>query len=169
MVWQLVYFYIICYYLNLRIKNLNRLLILNTRKHHINDKLVFSTISNFYSLYKEISVYNQNYWSKYIFLIVTLYTFVICLLLFQLTYNAMPFMVYVIYIYIVGFNAFILLFLLITASWIAHTSFSSYKILNQLIFSKFKRRFVTKSNLIKVIFLFLKIFQSYNYIYVFNF
>ena len=55
--WHLIYFYILCYYMKIKIQSLNE----NLRKQNINEIL-----NKFHSLHKQIQEYNENFWSKYL-------------------------------------------------------------------------------------------------------
>jgi hypothetical protein len=73
-IWQLFYFYLICYYLKLKLRKINRELILKIKpKRSINDRNILHIIKYLTSLYSEVEKYN----SKYLFCIWLLFKTII--------------------------------------------------------------------------------------------
>ncbi len=68
--WQLVYFYLICYYLKSRLSSVNERMV-SKSNHGMKDfRLNFiEIIRNLNSIYLEISDYDKNYWSLFLFMI----------------------------------------------------------------------------------------------------
>jgi hypothetical protein len=63
-IWQIVYFIIICHYIKVRIRELNKnILLINKVKG--NDKEYERIHRSLNSVYSEINEYNSNFWSKY--------------------------------------------------------------------------------------------------------
>ena len=63
--YQMLYFAIICKYLKLRIKNLNEALMANKRSKRSNR--IPNILNAYDTLYREINHYNTTYWSKFLF------------------------------------------------------------------------------------------------------
>ncbi len=66
--YQIVYFYLICYYITIKTKECNNK-IRNYLKNGIalNNKRAKNLMTELNSIYSEIEDYNQYYWSKYLF------------------------------------------------------------------------------------------------------
>ena len=63
-VYQFIYFYIMCLYLKIKINSLNeRLIEMKRRKRFIR---IRETLQSFDSLYSEINEYNTTFWSKFL-------------------------------------------------------------------------------------------------------
>jgi hypothetical protein len=67
-IWQITYFYLICYYMKIRVYNLN-----NSNKSKmkqkckISNRSINSMLAAFNSIYNQINEYNITFWSKYLF------------------------------------------------------------------------------------------------------
>jgi len=66
-IWQVEYFYIICYYVKVKLKQFNQIISNKLKsKKKINRRFNQSIISSLNSLYFKINAYNTNFWSKYL-------------------------------------------------------------------------------------------------------
>src|SRR5882724_8909736 len=64
--WLLIHFYLICLYINCKIQTLNeRIIELLKSKRSLNSVYISKTIHNLFSIYSEISKYDNIFWSKY--------------------------------------------------------------------------------------------------------
>ena len=83
LLYQLVYFYLICYYLTIRMRAMNdKIRKLLKMKFALNISPVYGILNSMNTLYKEIDEYNSNYWSIFLFWIWILFTAIISVLLF---------------------------------------------------------------------------------------
>ena len=65
--WQVIYFYLICSYLKIKIKELNRKLFTILKKRtYLKRKITLKIIRSLNSIYSEINEYNTKFWSKYL-------------------------------------------------------------------------------------------------------
>src|ERR1700759_674898 len=78
LIWQLVYYYIICYYIKIRIRAINERI---ADRSKCGIRKMISILRMFDSIYKEINAYNYEYWSKFLFLIWIIITIIISTLL----------------------------------------------------------------------------------------
>ena len=62
--YQIAYFDIICFYLNLKLKRLNEMLLIDRRSAI---KKSIKLLKSFYAIHSEIHKFNDNYWSTYLF------------------------------------------------------------------------------------------------------
>jgi hypothetical protein len=66
--WQIVYFYIICYYLKLRLSEVNDEMKAKTnRMTEINDNYTYHVIRSLHSMHSQIYDYNDKSWPKFLF------------------------------------------------------------------------------------------------------
>jgi hypothetical protein len=131
MVYQAIYFYIICVYLKIKIKSYNNymLTLVNNKKENNSSKIT-SLIESLYSIYSEINSYNNNYWAKFWFWFYFLNIVLICILLFPIIYVKLNFILNLLFIYTIITLIFIILFFINTASMICYEVNKSYKYLN---------------------------------------
>ncbi len=66
-VWQVIYFYIICRYIKIKLNELKQIIILlNESRLKTNSSYIMTIITSFTAVFKEINEYNTSYWSKYL-------------------------------------------------------------------------------------------------------
>ena len=138
MLYQLAYFHILCFYLKLKIIDINnklKVLSNTTNSYQIYEQLVKMDL-----LYKEINEYNTTYWSKFLLSFWLTYGSATILLLYIIIFIEMSF--YIKFIYIYAFIVFgsIFLFIIFKASSINLETFKSYYILNNLLISLNQKR-----------------------------
>jgi hypothetical protein len=158
--YQMVYFFLICYYITIKIKECNNK-IRNYLKNGIalNNKRAKNLMTELNSIYSEIEDYNQNYWSKYLFWVWILYSTIINMLVYSAIFSKVNFVLRFIYIY--GSIIFIFsLILIINSASSAHLEVNkSYQLIYSLI--SIKRKLMFKRMLFKVIILLKKILDFY--------
>ncbi len=88
--WQITYFYLICFYLDLKLKNLNKTLENLSLKTNYKRRC-FVILSRIDTLYREIFVYNKQYWNQFLLLFCLTYATVICTLVYGAVYGSMNF------------------------------------------------------------------------------
>ena len=71
-VYQNSYFFIICYYLKIKIKSFNKEIstVMKSRKGKTRIQFL-SIIRSFNSIHNEIKEFNENYWSEYLFVLIS--------------------------------------------------------------------------------------------------
>ena len=130
---QIIYFYIICLYLNIKINSLNeRLIQMKKRKQFLR---IGEILQSFDSLYNEINEYNTTFWSKFLFAFWLTIGSCDVLLLYIIIF--VPFSMSIKYVFIYGSVFFItcFLFVIFTASSVNYSVNNSYKSLNSLFIS----------------------------------
>jgi len=142
--WQFIYFYIICYYLKSKLKVINEKLKQKDRVLNL-----YKTINFLNSIYSEIDEYNNNYWSKFLFWVWMLFGIMINTLLFTSIFGVMPLFVRTLFAIAAIFFVFILTFIISTASSVNLEASRSYELLNsQTLYSNI--RFLSINQRIKV-------------------
>jgi hypothetical protein len=129
-----VYFYIVCYYLKLKLANINNNLKHLTEKgklklNHTKIKLLLNKLNLIYS---EINRYN-NYWSWFLFLLTFHFIFEIILNLFLILFNVIHSYSKLSFMYSLIVFTLVLFIHLFTASAIYYEAFKTYKILNTIL------------------------------------
>jgi len=150
-IWQLIYFYLICYYIKLKLRRINReIMTRSLNKRTINNRNVYYIIKYLTSLYSEIEQYNGIYWSKYLFCVLILFTTIINTILYLTIFAKMILIVKLIFIY--GSSIFIgvLLLTIDTASSVNKEASKSHKFLNSYMCAMIVNRFVSIKRRLKV-------------------
>jgi hypothetical protein len=147
-VWQVIYFYIICRYIKIKIKELNEKVLKMTKKKILLKKTFLQIIYSFNSIYAEINEYNTKFWSKYllsIWLIMgSLINCVIFMIFFTQINKFFKFgLIYALILLIITF-----LIIINTSSSVNYEANKSYKILNSIVVSN--ARFNTNLRLFTV-------------------
>ena len=121
---HLIYFYIICYYLRIKIRALNDSL---ERRRN-----AFIILFNYHKLYKEIQDYNENFWSMFLLCIWLLLGALFIVTIFMSIFVSFNFIVKLIIIYGCSLYGLIFFFIIFTASSVQFEVKKSYKLLNKL-------------------------------------
>ncbi len=134
-IYQITYFYIICYYLKLKLNFINDgievlLKLKKNLQNSYNQKLPVMKSLN--AIYPEIDDYNRYYWSEYLFLILILIISAINVNIILIFFKKMNFIVRFSMIYSVSFLFLIFVIILSLTSSIAFKVNKSYKLLNKL-------------------------------------
>jgi hypothetical protein len=145
---QMTYFYIICLYLKLKLRNANNNIRKSfDKKYRINNYRIRNILFSMDSIISEINTYNNDLWSKYLMIVLITVVMVLDLVLFQSIFGEMKFF-FKIVVFEFSSTLFLLLIMLInTASSVSFEANKSYKLLNKL--------FISLEN--KKIFIFVKI------------
>ena len=132
--WQVMYFYIICYYLR------SKIIVINTKlEANINNKLrtncieLKHAINSLQTIYKEIEEYNSNYWSNYLFLIWISFTILINTTLYSIIYGRMNLFQRILLSYFGANFAIVVLLVISISSSVNSEAKKTYKLLNSLI------------------------------------
>jgi len=149
-IWQVVYLYIICLYIKIKLKELNNeITLMSLSKRKINGQTVGDMIRSLSSIYSEINEYNSNYWSKYFLTIWLIFGFCIVVSLYVIIFIGMNIICRIVLIYAIGTLVLIFLFIINTASSVNLEANKSYKLLNSLMVSLNKphKQFVSNRSL----------------------
>jgi hypothetical protein len=142
---QMTYFYIICYYLKIKLQNINTEIkneVLNKSK--LNNNIVKYFTNSLNSIYLEINEYNANYWSKFLFLFLFLLNTCINSLLYKSIFGNSGAFLQITIRYVVSICIFMLLMLFIIASSVFAEVKNSYGLLNRLFVSHTKLNVLTR-------------------------
>ncbi len=138
---QMTYFYIICLYLKLKLRNANNGITKSFEKKY---KMTYYRMKNILisldSIISEIETYNNDFWSKYLMFVLVLVIIVLDMSLFEAVFGKMNLFFKIIMFY-VSIVIFLLLMILInTASSVSFEANKSYKLLNKLFITIDKNR-----------------------------
>jgi hypothetical protein len=136
---QMTYFYILCLYLKLKLRNANNIITKSfEKKYKMTNYKMKNILKSLDSIISEINILNNDFWSKYLMIVLILVIIVFDIVLFQSIFGKMSFFFKIVLFY-ASFVLFILLIILInTASSVSFEADKSYKLLNKL--------FITISN-----------------------
>jgi hypothetical protein len=130
---QMTYFYIVCLYLKLKLRNANNSIRKNfEKKYKMTNYRMKNILISMNSIISEINTFNNDFWSKYLMFILILVIIVLDISLFEAIFGKMSLFFKMIMFYAsIGF--FLLLIILInTASSVSFEAKKSYKLLNKL-------------------------------------
>jgi hypothetical protein len=129
----MTYFYIICLYLKLKLRNVNNSITKSfDRKFKMTNYKMKNILNSLDSIISEINIHNNDFWSKYLMIFLMLVIIVIDILLFESLFGKMSLFFKIILFY-ASFALFLLLIILInTASSVSFEANKSYKLLNKL-------------------------------------
>jgi hypothetical protein len=136
---QMTYFYIICLYLKLKLRNINNSITKSfDRKFKMTNNKMKNILKSLDSIISEINIHNNDFWSKYLMIVLMLVIIVFDIFLFESLFGKMSLFFKIILFY-VSIVSFVLLIILInTATSVSFEANKSYKLLNKL--------FITISN-----------------------
>jgi hypothetical protein len=129
----MIYFYFICLYLKLKLRNANNSITKSfNRKFKMTNYKMKNILKSLDSIISEINIYNNDFWSKYLMIVLTLVIIAFDILLFQSFFGKMN-----LFFKILLFYGSIVLFLLLiivinTTSSVSFEANKSYKLLNKL-------------------------------------
>ena len=127
-VWQVIYFYIICRYINIKIKELNQ-----TIKDIVENKLltnrmnVKKTIFSLNQIYLEINDYNNSLWSKFLFTIWLFFGSCIIIVLYSMFFTQMSIINKMIYTYIMILLGMCFIIIITSAFSVNYEANKTYK------------------------------------------
>ncbi len=130
---QMTYFYIICLYLKLKLRNANNSIRKSfDKKYKMNNKRMKNILKSLDSIISEINAYNNDFWSKYLMIVLISVVLVLDLALFEAIFGKMSFFFKIIWFYASSVLFLLLLVLINTASSVSFEANKSYKLLNKL-------------------------------------
>jgi hypothetical protein len=135
---QMTYFYIICLYLKLKLRNANNSIRKGFEKKY---KMTYYRMKNILislnSIISEINTYNNDLWSKYLMIVLILVILELDLVLFEAVFGKISIFFKMIVIYFSSSLFLLLMILINTASSVSFEANKSYKLLNKLfVFNK---------------------------------
>ena len=135
--YQYVYFYLVCRYLKLKVKNYNEQVKLAKSKQLSN---IPDLVRSFDRLNNEITEYNKSYLSKFLFIFWFVFASAIVLFLYIVIFVDLPTVVKIVSAYTLLIYFIMFLFTIMTAASINYHARISYSSLNSLFIS------INKSN-----------------------
>jgi hypothetical protein len=140
---QMTYFYIICLYLKLKLRNANNSIRTGfQKKYKITNHRMKNILKSLDSIISEINTYNNDFWSKYLMFVVIVVILVVNLIFFVAIFGKLNFFFKIVVIYA---SSVVFLFLVIFMNSASSVSFEvkkSYKLLNGF--------FVTNNNQVSI-------------------
>jgi hypothetical protein len=140
--YQIVYFFLICYYIRIKTKECN-----NKIRYYIknrialNNKRAKSLMTDLNSIYSEIEDYNQNFWSQYLFWVWLLYSTIINMFVYSAISSKLSILLRFISIYGSIIFIFTLILIINSASSVHLEVNRSYQLIYSLISMKKKLMF----------------------------
>jgi hypothetical protein len=136
---QMTYFYIICLYLKLKLRNANNSITKSFgRKYKMTNNKMKNILKSLDSIIAEINIYSNEFWSEYLIIVLMLVTINFDLLLFESLFGKMSLLFKIILFYGSILMFLLLIILINTASSVSFEAKKSYILLNKL--------FITISN-----------------------
>jgi hypothetical protein len=148
--WHISYFYIICFYLKMKFKSLsNEIKVKIERNSRITNNFVKYLVNSYNRIFREVHDYNDNYWSLYLFWVLTTFLTAINTCLFIMIFSEINFFMRFAVIYASIVSYIIFAFIINTASSIAFEALKAYKLLNSHLLKNFGKN-LTASQRVKV-------------------
>jgi hypothetical protein len=137
---QMTYFYIICLYLKLKLRNANNSITKSFEKKY---KMTYYRMKNIlislYSIISEINTYNNDLWSKYLMIVLISGILVLDIILFEAIFGKMNIFMKVALFYGSSLLFLLLMILINTASSVSFEANKSYKLLNKFFITNNKQ------------------------------
>jgi hypothetical protein len=163
----MTYFYVICLYLKLKLRNANNS-IRNSfkKKYKISNHRMKNILISLDFIISKINTYNNDLWSKYLMIVLMLIIIVFDILLLQLIFGKFSFLFKMIFFYVSCLVFLFLIILITTSSSVSFETNKSYKLLNKLFITYNKqisihmkiKVWIQKINLVFILIKFLFIF-----------
>ena len=152
--YQFLYFYILCTYLKIKIKNINE------TSNRIKGNKRFSKVQNILHsydvVYREINEYNTTYWSKFIFIVWSIFGAIIAQNMFMVIFMKINILIRLLLCYSTFLILILFNFIFLISCSLNTEANKSYKIFNSLILlysrSEKSNRMSRLKNILKVIF-----------------
>jgi len=149
--WQVVYFYLMCHYIKIKLKEINNDLGLKMKSgRRITNINIRKIIQNLSQIYSEIYYYNDNYWSKYLLTIWILHGSVISTTFYTALFGQMHKICRIVIIYVAIVLSITFLSIVNIASSVTLEVNRSYKILNHVMVSDGSHRKISSTRKLKV-------------------
>ena len=129
----MTYFYIICLYLKLRLRNANNSIRKSfEKKYKMTCNGFRNILRSLNTIISEINTYNNDLWSKYLMIVLMLIIIALDFALFSTIFGKMSLFYKIILFYSSSILFILLMVLIITASSVNFETNKSYKLLNKL-------------------------------------
>jgi hypothetical protein len=130
---QMTYFYIICLYLKLKLRNANNSIRKSfEKKYKMTNHRMKNILKSLDSIISEINTYNKDLWAKYLMIVLVSVILVLDLSLFESIFEKMSLFFKILMLYFSGIVFLLLIILINTASSVSFEANKSYKLLNKL-------------------------------------
>ena len=129
LVYQMVYLYLICYYLKSKIRAIDRQVIQSIQLSRYQN--LRQIIQNYYQIYSEINEYNTTFWSKYLFVFWLLFGAIIVLALIAI-FNDLAIVITLGLCLLTIYMAIIFCMVIFNTSSVNSVANNSYKVLIKL-------------------------------------
>jgi hypothetical protein len=140
---QMTYFYIICLYLKLKLRNANNSIRISfEKKCKMSYRIMKNILKSLDSIISEINTYNNDFWSKYLMFVLMTVILVVDLAFFVAIFGKLNFFIKIVIIYGSSEVFLFLVILINTASSVSFEANKSYKLLNKL--------FITNNNQVSI-------------------
>jgi hypothetical protein len=140
---QMTYFYIICLYLKLKLRNVNNSIRkCFEKKFKMTNRRMKNILKTLDSIISEINTYNNDFWSKYLMFVLITVILVVDLAFFVSIFGKLNIFLKVLLIYGSSVVFLFLVILINTASSVSFEANKSYKLLNKL--------FITNKNQVSI-------------------
>jgi hypothetical protein len=140
---QMTYFYIICLYLKLKLRNANKSIRKSfEKKYKMTNYKMKNILKSLDSIISKINTYNDDFWSKYLMIVLITVILVIDLAFFVAIFRKSNFFFKIVIIYGSSVVFLFLAILINTASSVSFEANKSYKLLNKL--------FITYNNRVSI-------------------
>ncbi len=149
-IYQILYFYLICYYLKIKLINENSRIKNSIRsRSRINNSKIKLILNSLNSIHSEIDEFNANHWNKFLFWTLILIIMTMDFTIFSVLFGGTNIFLKLVGYYFVLIFIMLLVFLLNIASSISYEANNSYKLLIKL-FALNGKLNITKTYTIKV-------------------
>jgi hypothetical protein len=130
---QMTYFYIICLYLKLKLRNANNSIRKSFEgKYKMNNYKMKNILKSLDSIISEINIHNNDFWSKYLMIVLMSVIIVFDILFIQSLFGKMSLFLKITFFYGSCLMFLLLIILINTASSVSFEVKKSYKLLNKL-------------------------------------
>jgi hypothetical protein len=140
--WFPTYFYIICYYMKIQLKFINRdikNIKLTKIPIQLKEILLIKLLVKHQNIYRKIKIYN-NYWKKYLSQSFIIFLTIILFLSYLYFFTSMTFLPKFEFTIVLTVHVLILIVLTYSASSVSHFSTTTYKLLQSISVEKFSIR-----------------------------
>jgi hypothetical protein len=130
---QMTYFYIICLYLKLKLRNANNSIRKGFEKtYEMTNHRMKNILKSLDSIIFEINIHNNDFWSKYLMIVLILVIIAFDIVFFQSLFGKMSLFFKIVLFYASTVLFFLLIILINTASSVSAEAKQTYKLLNKL-------------------------------------
>jgi hypothetical protein len=148
--WHLTYFYVMCLYLRLKIRNINDQIQKYIVRRNFGDLNIDHVLQSLTSIHMEIGDYNKRYWSNFSFTLLVFYVTSMNIVLYIIIFKEIAIIVKICLFYAFLLCLIVIIFYLQAASAVSHEAIQSYKLLNKLSIACTGNKRVNVSKRIKV-------------------